>query len=381
MRLTLALLFVPAAAAANPIEVGGALGGHAFSGDTELGADDAMGQPGPADAALLGVRAAYAITDRIAVEGEAVVIPTEDDTLHDAATVYGLRAHARFDLLTGKLRPFVAFGLGVHVLRTSSAAMDDDADQSFHWGAGARYMLSPKLDLRLDLRDLIVPDRSKNGATQDVEVTLGVAYRLGVKDRPVYRPLPPPAPMIGDQDRDGLLDNVDQCPTQPEDRDDFEDSDGCPDADNDRDGIVDAQDRCPLVAETRNGWQDDDGCADEVIRELAGIAFELDSAKIDSASAPILDRAFQILRDNPSLYIEIAGHTSADGVADKNLGLSLRRAQAVKDWLVKRGIAAQRILTVGHGSDVPIADNKTDEGRKKNRRIEFRILRPQEIPQ
>jgi outer membrane protein OmpA-like peptidoglycan-associated protein len=107
----------------------------------------------------------------------------------------------------------------------------------------------------------------------------------------------------------------------------------------------------------------------------------MDSAKIDGASSNILDLAFLILSDNPKLYVEISGHTSSDGHADHNLDLSLRRAQAVKAYLVKRGIAAGRILTVGHGSDVPVADNKTDDGRRKNRRIEFRILRPDEIPQ
>jgi len=377
------LLLVPATAAANPIEIGGALGGHAFSANTELGVDDLANEPGPNDAGLLGVRGAYEIRPQLVVEGELIYIPTEDDVLHDSATVLGLRAHARYDLLTGRVRPFVLLGLGMHVLRSSSPQMDNDTDQAYHWGAGVAFALSPKLDVRVDLRDLIVPDRSNNSATQDVEVTLGVTYRLGVKE-PARRPLPPPPPApapIGDRDADGMFDNVDQCPTQPEDKDDFEDMDGCPDIDNDRDGIVDAQDRCPLVGETRNGWQDDDGCPDDVIRELAGIGFELDSSKIDSASAPILDRAFQILRDNPGLYVEIAGHTSSDGVPDKNLELSLRRAQAVKDYLVKRGIATGRILTVGHGSDVPVADNKTDDGRKKNRRIEFRILRPQEVPQ
>ena len=381
MRSAIALLFVPAVAAANPVEIGATLGGHAFSSNTELGVDDAANEPGPSDGGLLGVRAAYPINLRLAVEAEAVVIPTEDDVLHDSATVYGLRAHARYDLLTGTLRPFVALGLGMHVLRSSSPQMRDDVDQAYHWGAGVAYAVSPTIDVRFDIRDLVVPDRSHNGATQDAEVTLGVTYRLGVKAPP--RPLPPPAPLlvIGDQDHDGILDNVDRCPTQAEDKDDFEDLDGCPDLDNDKDGIVDAQDKCPLVPETKNGWQDDDGCPDDVIRELTGIGFELDSAKIDSASAPILDRAFQILRDNPSLYVEVSGHTSSEGVPDKNLELSLRRAQAVKDYLVKRGIAAGRILTVGHGSDVPVADNKTEDGKKKNRRIEFRILRPSEVPQ
>ena len=66
-----------------------------------------------------------------------------------------------------------------------------------------------------------------------------------------------------DNDKDGILDAQDRCPNDPEDKDDFEDGDGCPDPDNDQDGILDAQDKCPLEPETKNGFQDDDGCPDD----------------------------------------------------------------------------------------------------------------------
>lgn len=69
-------------------------------------------------------------------------------------------------------------------------------------------------------------------------------------------------PSIGDADRDGIKDDVDQCPDDPEDRDDFEDLDGCPDPDNDRDQLLDIEDSCPLIPEDRDGDADDDGCPD-----------------------------------------------------------------------------------------------------------------------
>ncbi|MBN1769675.1 MAG: OmpA family protein [Deltaproteobacteria bacterium] len=69
-------------------------------------------------------------------------------------------------------------------------------------------------------------------------------------------------PSIGDRDRDGIKDDVDQCPDEPEDRDDFEDLDGCPDPDNDRDQILDIDDSCPLIPEDRDGDADEDGCPD-----------------------------------------------------------------------------------------------------------------------
>jgi OmpA-OmpF porin, OOP family len=77
-------------------------------------------------------------------------------------------------------------------------------------------------------------------------------------------------PSIGDKDGDGIADDEDRCPTQPEDRDGFQDSDGCPDPDNDKDGIPDKRDACPDIAETVNGWQDDDGCPDTDNRDTDG---------------------------------------------------------------------------------------------------------------
>src|SRR5207237_6221351 len=71
-------------------------------------------------------------------------------------------------------------------------------------------------------------------------------------------------PSIGDRDGDGIKDDVDKCPEDLEDFDDFEDEDGCPDPDNDRDGIPDVDDKCPNEPETENGFQDEDGCPDSV---------------------------------------------------------------------------------------------------------------------
>ena len=127
-----------------------------------------------------------------------------------------------------------------------------------------------------------------------------------------------------------------------------------------------------------NGWEDEDGCPDELIKELTGIGFEVNSAIIDVASSALLDRAYEILSKNTKLRVEISGHTSADGNPDRNLTLSLERAEAVKDYLVARGIADDRIITVGHGSDKPIAPNADVRKREQNRRIEFRILRGEE---
>jgi OmpA-OmpF porin, OOP family len=388
-KLYLLLLVGGVAHADDRLEIGAAIGGHAFSANGELGVDDEMTLPGPASNLALAARAAYFVLPRLAVEGEAIAIPTHDDAAGDTALAFGVRAHARYDLLQGRLRPFVLGGIGVHLLRASSPQMQSDADQAYHWGAGVRWALNPALDLRVDARHLIVPDRTINGATSDFELTAGVSYRFGAKravPRAIVATAPPIAPVVGqapppslDRDQDTIPDAADKCPAQPEDIDGFEDSDGCPELDNDGDGVSDGDDTCPADPETKNGFRDSDGCPDQVIGELTGIGFLADSARIDAASGPLLDRAYQLLTEYPGLFVEIAGHTSSDGNADRNMTLSLQRAEAVKAALVKRGIAASRILTVGHGADQPIADNQTDEGRRKNRRIEFRIMTPDEM--
>lgn len=323
-KLLFSLLVLPVIAHADRrVEVGVALGGHAFSSNTELGVDDDMAEPGPTSSGLLGLRVAVPLIERLAIEGEAVVIPTDDDVLADEVDVFGLRAHVRFDLLTGRLKPFLVIGAGAHVVRSDSPQMDDDTDRAYHWGGGVRFAITDKIDARIDVRHLIVPDRTTDGATSDVEVTAGMMYRFGgAKPKPptpvvvVPEPEPEPAP---------------PPPPPP-----------------------------PPV---------------EVIAELAGIGFELDSAKIDIASAPILEKAYVLLRDKPDITIEIAGHTSSDGNATRNMWLSLERAKAVKVYLVGRGIDDARIQTIGHGSDEPVAPNDTEDGRIKNRRIEFRILK------
>ena len=330
MRKLLFVLLLPTVAHADRrIELGVAVGGHSFSTNGELGVADHMTEPGPESSGLLGIRFAFPFARRLAAEAEAIVIPTEDDVLGDEATVYGLRAHARFDLLTGRVKPFVVAGTGMHIVRTKSPQMDDDTDRAYHWGGGVRLALTDKLDIRLDARHLVVPDRTLDGATSDYEVTAGMTYRFGATKPQVI--------VVREEPR--VVEKI----------------------------VVVEKPAEPIVVER------------QVIQELAGISFLHDSAKIDDSSVHLLERAFVLLKDNPNIQVEISGHTSSEGNAERNLSLSLQRAESVKTYLVRRGIADSRIHTVGHGADVPIADNSTEEGRILNRRIEFRILRPDEL--
>ena len=186
-----------------------------------------------------------------------------------------------------------------------------------------------------------------------------------------------------DNDQDGVLDAADACPNQPEDIDGFEDEDGCPDPDNDQDGILDVNDRCPMQPENINDHEDDDGCPDnkqikvscDRIELAEVIYFETDKAAIQPRSFELLDALVKILAQYPELKkISIEGHTDSRGSDTYNLDLSSRRVESVRDWLVGKGIATERLVFKGFGESKPIASNDTAEGRAQNRRVEFRIV-------
>jgi outer membrane protein OmpA-like peptidoglycan-associated protein len=177
----------------------------------------------------------------------------------------------------------------------------------------------------------------------------------------------------------------DACPRLPEDLDGIEDEDGCPEGDEDGDGVLDYLDRCPDEAETINGYKDDDGCEDEgpaqiIVEEgrisiLETIRFESESSAIDRSSYSIMDQIALALRKHKEIErIEVGGHTDSTGSHDYNVRLSHARARSVRTYLIEQGIKPGRLSARGYGPDKPIADNETDEGRSKNRRVEFVVL-------
>ncbi len=180
-----------------------------------------------------------------------------------------------------------------------------------------------------------------------------------------------------DADLDGVFDENDKCPALagviP---------DGCPvNLDPDGDGFVGADDRCPDQAETKNFFEDKDGCPDELpeavksfMGVIRGIEFDTNKDVIRPGSQGVLDQAFSVLEEYPSLRVEIIGHTDAQGAFAHNMDLSQRRAAAVKSHLVAQGIDPNRIQSRGAGPEQPLDSNDTLAGRQKNRRIEFKII-------
>jgi outer membrane protein OmpA-like peptidoglycan-associated protein len=297
-------------------------------------------------------------------------------------------------------------------------------------------------------------------------------------------------PVSKDTDADGTPDDIDRCPLDPEDKDAFQDEDGCPDADNDADGVVDkadacpgqpgpienrgcpvldrdadgvpdpedrcpdvaglkalagcpdadadgiadAEDRCPQAAGPRAlaGCPDTDadgiadaedrcpqqagpvengGCPDtdrdgdtfpdrldkcpdqfgaapdgcpkkytlvEVKKERIEIKQQVNFAtakfRVLPSSFPLLNQVVEVLADFPKMRVSIEGHTDSVGGEASNMRLSQKRAEAVRDYLVSKGVSPSRLEAIGYGPTKPLMSNKTARGKAKNRRTEFRIV-------
>lgn len=211
-----------------------------------------------------------------------------------------------------------------------------------------------------------------------------------------------------DRDKDGILDHNDDCP----DVYGLEALNGCPDKDND--GITDADDKCPDVpgiprfmgcpdtdgdgvpdnvdlCPLEIGTIENNGCPkvvekidiveipvedQEILNEaFDNLEFATGSAQISAGSFASLDLLVELLNKRPEYRIYIAGHTDNTGNPKKNEELSLARANAVRDYLAAKGINPARIKTEGFGDSRPVDTNDSPEGRQKNRRVEFRVIK------
>jgi OmpA-OmpF porin, OOP family len=407
-------------------------GGHFFSAEHGLGrAQNDPQDLSPMHNVSFGGRLTLNFNPRWALEGEALLTPT---FTRDEATrlwVAAYRGNLLFNIIpTGRFRPFLAAGFGgVTSVVDDEAVVPSDTDSALHFGLGAKALLRDNIGLRLDARILAPPSLASDVVAigeetrfggPDFEAMLSIYVAFGevprarsfVKREVVVVKEKEPNP---DPDGDGIAGAADKCPYHAEDKDGFQDDDGCPDPDNDGDGIPDAQDKCPNEAETVNGiddedgcpevdtdgdgilgsrdkcpdqpetfnnYQDEDGCPDEVpaaVKKytgvIQGINFKTKSAQILRGSFVILNRAVEVLKEYSDVKLEIAGHTDDRGSADFNRDLSQNRAEAVKAYLVSKGIDESRLQAVGYGLDRPIANNKTSSGRSKNRRTEFQLIK------
>jgi OOP family OmpA-OmpF porin len=187
-------------------------------------------------------------------------------------------------------------------------------------------------------------------------------------------PLPP------DRDHDGIPDQFDKCPDVPEDHKGAEPNDGCPDVDTDKDGIPDAVDACPHEPGQPSPDPKKNGCPQFIrlegssVRILQQVHFATGKADILPDSFPILQEIANLLKVTPNIHrMSIEGHTDNRGSAALNLHLSQARSDSVMAWLSAHGVEAKRLEAHGFGMTKPIEDNNTEEGRLANRRVEFKI--------
>lgn len=380
--------------------------------------------------ALAGARLAYFPLRVLGFEAEFSASPTfVRNVFNEPAFVYGIRGHAILQL-PYRITPFLLGGYGALGISSDRVqGLGKDIDPAGHWGGGLKIFMSRMSAFRLEARHIVSAKAylPTPNFTSHVQIMAGFSLVLG-------RVRPQPPPKDTDWDKDGVLNDVDKCPklagdppdgcpSIDSDNDTFLDKvdkcpfepgvapDGCPPPDQDKDGIIDPDDQCPtepwpeapgcppppdtdgdkiidkddtcpLHPESYNGYQDADGCPDTVPEKakqwtnkpIPGITFEFRSDKIKKSSHKTLDAAVDVFKEFKDLKIEISGHTDDIGEREFNLDLSQRRADAVKQYLVDKGVDASRIKTVGYGPDKPIDPAKTAKARAQNRRIEFRVI-------
>lgn len=177
-----------------------------------------------------------------------------------------------------------------------------------------------------------------------------------------------------DFDGDGVADKDDKCVKEVGPAA----NGGCPWPDTDGDSVLDKDDMCPKVAGTvaNNGCPEVTEEVQKTLNEYARtILFDIGKTSIKAESTSVMVDIIQILNEYPQAKFTVEGHTDSAGSAKLNQSLSEKRANAVRDFLIEKGIGASRLTAIGYGEDKPIATNRTRSGRKQNRRVEINLIK------
>ena len=313
-----------------------------------------LGEP-PLMGGILGLRFGGEPTRWLGLELDVGVVlhPSGSDELNTALRITGDALLYPFD---AAIAPFVKVGAGVYT--NVGGDRGSDTDFEAHYGLGLRAMLSESMALRVDVMHVLTDAYDpKDSLASNLIATVGVDfYLLYDRDEPT------------DRDGDGVLDRDDRCP----DAAGPASNRGCP-LDSDGDGILDTDDRCPDAA----GPASNNGCPeapiDAEVPPHTVVRFGVNRDEVSSKRD--LEAMLGYLRRHPGARLSIEGHTDSQGDAEYNQGLSVRRANSVKQAFVDAGIDASRITARGYGQTRPVAGNDTEEGRALNRRVEVSLLR------
>ena len=391
------------------INVSGMLGVYCFEGNQPI-------ESGP----IIGIGAGYHLTDHIGIEftlkygifdfycceGCNAVENDLNGYLYHLDGVYHLWP-------TEKLVPYAAAGIGN--IKLNDDRLLDNSSSFFNYGGGFHYFLSDQLSFRGDIRHMLLFNESHH----NLSLVVGLTYFMGgksSKNKPndsdndgVYdhndlcpdTPDNAPVDRWGcplDSDKDGIPDYMDECPNTPLGV--KVNSVGCPSTqmnDLDGDGVPDSKDQCP---ETPIGIEvDKNGCPLDTDKDgvydyldqcpgtpigaeinavgcwiLKNFHFDVDSWYIKPQFNAELDKVIGILESNPTMRIEIQGHTDSSGGRLHNLELSRNRARAVMEYFLSKGIDPGRMTIQGLGYSKPIAPNNSYEGKAMNRRVQIKPI-------
>lgn len=229
---------------------------------------------------------------------------------------------------------------------------------NYKFGLGLQYSVTPALALRAEAERLRINDPV--GPKADIHMySVGMVFKLGrqtpapvaAAPPPMAAPPPPPPPIAR-----AILPPPPSPPPAPPP----------PPADDDRDGVANAADRCPRTP--AGDRVDANGCS---LRATLPVYFDYDSSVVRPDAYAELDSLAKFLQDVPGARGVVEGHTDSAGSDTYNQALSQRRADAVRKYLVGKGVAENRLQTKGLGESQPAADNKTADGRAQNRRVVF----------
>lgn len=329
---------VQAAVTAGSFTLSPMVGGYLFEGDQSL-EHSALGSLG------LG----YNLSKLAALEAVFVYTEAEaSDSSTTDTTVKSLRLDALYHFSPdSRLVPYFAVGMGGITLNPDGAG---DRDHFLlNYGGGIKYFFNDNVALRADVRHLLDFRKPDN----NLLYSAGLLFQFGAPAPAAKPALVPAAPAAAPV---SVAPTVASAPAQPAPT--VLDSDG--------DGVIDAQDQCPETPQAVS--IDQQGCPTKLTLR---INFDLDSTSISSDFDDELAKAARCINDYPGNSVFIDGHTDYLGAAHYNQGLSVQRANAVKNSLSEKfNIPAERMIARGFGETQPIADNRTTEGLFQNRRVE-----------
>ncbi|PLX86843.1 MAG: hypothetical protein C0614_03445 [Desulfuromonas sp.] len=335
------------------------VGFHVFEGDQNT-----------EDDLSFGLAVGYNVTERWGVEFDARHTATEVDLAaidNSSLKIWTMSLNALYHFNPeGRFTPYLLGGFGGMMF--DSEDFDADGDFMLNWGVGAKYFLGKSFALRLDVRhildlhsDRVFDQGSQSDTDHNLIASAGLCWQFS-DALPALEPLDRDGKSIIDQNRQSSPSSVSSpvavaTPAAPAVADRADEGGG-----------EGAHVRCAKCPETAPQITADQ--KDSVVKFNLHIEFDFDKADIRPEYAGKLRDLASFIAAYPDAMFILSGHTDSIGTEHYNMGLSLRRAQAVRDYLVDTFKADPAILKLkGYGETAPVADNATKEGRQRNRRV------------